>query len=328
MLPVEAAQFRCLAVLAPRECDIGPVSSSVLVDPVVLHEWHPLSALDEIVPFRLHRTLLLGLAISYSRDLHGRPVVWRSESDPSGLFGVAAGTEIDLATLIDPLPTRVKFGYLWTTLGNPDHEIFDIAECDETDRRILNGGSLMVSVSAPRAVENFLDMSHFPYVHTGLLGIEPRTEVVEYTVETTEAQVLATGCKFYQPVAAASAAGGQVTSYTYRVPHPYCVMLYKSVHADPARMDVIALFNQPMTEERIRAHNFLAMVDDVSTDNTLRHFQQLIFGQDKTILESQYPKRLPLDPRAETPIRADKSAIHYRRWLSSKGLTYGVIPAA
>ena len=300
----------------------------MLVDPVVLHEWHPLSALGEVVPCRLHRTLLLGQAISYCRDLDGRPVVWVSEADPSGLVGSASGAEMDPTTVTEPLPTRVKFGYLWTTLGSPDHEIFDIPECDETDRRILNGGSLMVSVSAPRAVENFLDMGHFPYVHTGLLGIEPRTEVVEYNVETTEAQVLATGCKFYQPVAAASAAGGQVTSYTYRVPHPYCVMLYKSVHADPSRMDVIALFNQPMTEERVRAHNFLAMVDDVSTDKTLRHFQQLIFGQDKTILESQYPKRLPLDPRAETPIRADKSAIHYRRWLSDKGLTYGVIPAA
>jgi phenylpropionate dioxygenase-like ring-hydroxylating dioxygenase large terminal subunit len=53
----------------------------------------------------------------------------------------------------------------------------------------------------------------------------------------------------------------------------------------------------------------------------------VIFGQDKSILENQQPKRLPLDTRAETPIRADKSAIAYRRWLTTKGLTYGVIPA-
>jgi hypothetical protein len=33
-------------------------------------------------------------------------------------------------------------------------------------------------------------------------------------------------------------------------------------------------------------------------------------------------------PRAETPIRADKSAIAYRRWLSQKGINYGVIPQA
>jgi len=49
----------------------------------------------------------------------------------------------------------------------------------------------------------------------------------------------------------------------------------------------------------------------VTTPGTslIRRFQQTIFAQDKPILENQYPKRLPLDPRAETPIRADKVAI-------------------
>ena len=83
-----------------------------------------------------------------------------------------------------------------------------------------------------------------------------------------------------------------------------------------------------MTEERCRAHLLQSMIDSHSTITDLRRFQQTIFGQDKPILENQYPKKLPLDPRAETPIRADKSAIAYRRWLSQKGITYGVIPAA
>ena len=43
---------------------------------------------------------------------------------------------------------------------------------------------------------------------------------------------------------------------------------------------------------------------------------------------SQNPKLLPLDPRAETPIRSDRASITYRRWLSDLGVTYGVIPAA
>ena len=93
-------------------------------------------------------------------------------------------------------------------------------------------------------------------------------------------------------------------------------------------MDVIAIFLQPISEEHIRAHMLLCVIDDDQHDSQIRRFQQTIFGQDKPILENQYPKRLPLDPRAETPIRADKSAIAYRRWLSQKGVTYGVIPAA
>jgi phenylpropionate dioxygenase-like ring-hydroxylating dioxygenase large terminal subunit len=90
-------------------------------------------------------------------------------------------------------------------------------------------------------------------------------------------------------------------------------------------MDVIAIFCQPTSEETIRAHLMLSMIDEVNTLAGMRRFQQTIFGQDKPILENQYPKKLPLDPRAETPIRADKSAIAYRRWLSNKGVNYGVI---
>lgn len=280
-------------------------------DPVALHEWHPISAMDELEADVVERTILLDDTIEYTVDAAGEPKVWPAATGPS-----------------HALLTRIKFGYLWTSLGSPTHELFEIEECDESDRRILNGGSIMVSVSAPRAVENFLDMGHFPYVHTGILGVEPRTEVEEYDVDTTDDQVLATRCRFYQPMASAAATGGQMTEYIYRVPHPYCVMLYKSVPTDPSRMDVIALFNQPMSQERIRAHNFLCMVDEVNTITGLKRFQQLIFGQDKSILESQWPKKLPLDPRAEVPIRADKSAIAYRRWLSTKGLTYAVIPAA
>ena len=92
-------------------------------------------------------------------------------------------------------------------------------------------------------------------------------------------------------------------------------------------MDVVALFNQPLTSERINGHMLLSYIDHENSTAAMRSFTQIIFGQDKPILENQHPKRLPLDPRAETPIRADKVAITYRRWLSDLGVTYGVIPS-
>ena len=173
-------------------------------------------------------------------------------------------------------------------------------------------------------------MGHFPFVHTGILGAEPHTEVREYevTIDEKRDEILATECVFYQPQAAAGSSGGIMSDYIYRVPHPYCAVLYKSCPTDTTRLDVIALFLQPVDEENVRAHALVSVIDTTSSDLDIRMFQQTIFGQDKPILENQLPKRLPLDPRAETPIRADKSAIAYRRWLRSKGLQYGVIPAA
>ncbi len=290
---------------------------------VVLDMWHPVAASDEVTPNRVHSTQLLGEAISYTVDTDGQAVVWRNRPElPQGLT-------VDSAQIADRLPVLQRYCFIWTSLGDPPDGIFAIPEFYETDRRTLAAGSIGVHTSAPRAVENFLDMGHFPYVHTGILGVEPHTEVVEYDVDiTVENEILATRCRFYQPMSSLADTTGQLTEYIYRVPHPYVALLYKTAAPDPSRQDAIAIFLQCVTEEQIVAHNFLCMVDDVNTDSELKLFQQKIFGQDKPILENQRPKRLPLAPQAETPIRADKSSISYRRWLSNLGVSYGVIPEA
>lgn len=271
--------------------------------------WHPIAAALELEPDARYESLLLGHGLCYGQSSSGE--LW------------ATG---DTTTGETALPVIERFGYLWTSLGEPDGDLFAIAEAGESDRRALNAASIKVATSAPRAVENFLDMGHFPYVHSGYLGIEPETEVRDYDVAIEHGEVWARNCHFFQPLAAASAEDGQMSEYTYRVPHPYCVMLYKNVPADPTRCDVIALFVQAMTETTLRAHNFLCVVDEASTDTELKRFQQVIFSQDKPILENQLPARLPLAPGAETPIRADKSSSIYRRWLHDLGITYGVIP--
>ncbi len=294
----------------------GGCQNSAVVD-----LWHPISALVE-VGSEVRRTMLLEQWIAYAKVSDGQFVVCRTTA------GAPAGVDaIDGPAC--HLPVKAAYGYLWTSLGTPPDSLFEIPEWDEPDRRRVHGGTIGVATSAPRAVENFLDMAHFPYVHTNYLGAEPLTEVADYDVHVDSAtgELWATRCRFYQPVASATATEGQVTEYVYRVPHPYCVMLYKSYPVDPTRMDVIGLFLQAVTEESVRAHNFLCMLDEVNSDTEMRRFQQLIFGQDKPILENQIPKRLPLDPRAETSIRADKSSVAYRRWLSERGVTYAVIPS-
>jgi phenylpropionate dioxygenase-like ring-hydroxylating dioxygenase large terminal subunit len=68
------------------------------------------------------------------------------------------------------------------------------------------------------------------------------------------------------------------------------------------------------------------VADFASLDQTLRDFQHTIFTQDQPVLESQNPKRLPLDLRAEVHTAADKASSAYRRFLSQQSITFGVIP--
>ena len=228
------------------------------------------------------------------------------------------------------LPVRECHGMVWTSLGAPTRDIVPIPEAEETDRRIVPCGAVTVNASGLRIVENFLDMAHFPFVHTDILGAEPHTEVRQYRAEIRRDvdEVWATDCAFFQPRAAMSARDGIMVDYIYRVATPFAVLLYKTAPASPNRSDVICLFVQPMEPDRCRAHPLLMILDVDASEEALIAFQQTIFLQDRIILENQRPRLLPLEPRAEIPTRADASSVAYRRWLKEKGVTYGTLEHA
>ncbi|MEO0492894.1 MAG: aromatic ring-hydroxylating dioxygenase subunit alpha [Actinomycetota bacterium] len=285
-------------------------ADSVCTNSAILDRWHPVAASHDVADGAVHSTTLLGVPIECRLAAADQAVVTRCD-DPGA-----------------PVAAMVAYECVWACLGDPVEPLFEIDEVGERDRRIVHAGTVGVHVSAPRAVENFLDMAHFPYVHTGILGVEPHTQVKDYEVhvDPDTNDVWATDCEFWQPLAATTSTDGQMSDYRYRVPHPFNVVLYKTTPVDEMRMDVVALFCQPVAPDRIVAHPFLCLLDDDNSVASIRAFQLKIFGQDKPILENQVPKRLPLDPRAERPIRADRVAITYRRWLTELGVTYAVIP--
>ena len=75
-----------------------------------------------------------------------------------------------------------------------------------------------------------------------------------------------------------------MVGYTYRVPHPYCTLLYKTSPLDESRMDVIGLFVRSVAPDRIEAHMILSVIDASNTDSFIRRFQQSSIAQDKPIL--------------------------------------------
>jgi phenylpropionate dioxygenase-like ring-hydroxylating dioxygenase large terminal subunit len=222
-------------------------------------------------------------------------------------------------------PAQSRYGHVWTCPGTPARPLFDIPEADRPGRRLVDVGLVRVKCSPLRAVENFLDIAHFPFVHTDILGAEPQTEVARYDVEIRDNvdEVWATKVRFYQPQAAKSAEGGITTEYMYRVPAPTVSILYKTCPPRPGEWDVITLFVQPLEQDLCEVWPWMALFDDETPMTDLIHFQQMIFVQDRSILENQVPPLLPLDPGMEIPTRADLTSVAYRRWLKRRGYTYG-----
>ena len=279
-----------------------------MIEACVWNEWYPVAVVDDVAPGRQYQSHLLNERISY----------WCT---PDGEFSAQRETSNGSV----PCRTQTRYHLHWVSLGDPADDFFQIAEFAEPDRRIVGAGSMRVPTSGLRVVENFLDMAHFPFVHTGLLGEEPHTEVAPYQVhiDTEKDEIIATECRFYQPQAAKSASGGVDADYIYRVLRPFVAVLYKSSPVDSVRLDSIGLFVQPLSDEQCIAHVVLCLIDEDSSDADLRQFQQTIFGQDLMILANHIPRGLPLDQRFEVPTRADGLSAAYRRWLRDKAIRFG-----
>ena len=58
-------------------------TTPVCTDPVILNQWHAISALDEIATGVVNETLLLDEAISFTVSPDGELVVWRSIAELS-----------------------------------------------------------------------------------------------------------------------------------------------------------------------------------------------------------------------------------------------------
>jgi phenylpropionate dioxygenase-like ring-hydroxylating dioxygenase large terminal subunit len=269
-----------------------------------INEWYPVGLFSQL-DAKGRRTALMGEPVVVALDDRGQAVVATGEGRA--------------------LPVCVRYGHVWSSLGEPRKELFAIPEADQPGRRMVEVGVVRVRCSPLRAVENFLDIAHFPFVHTDILGAEPHTEVENYEAEIREREdeVWATGIRFYQPQAAKSASGGIVTEYMYRAPAPTCSVLYKTCPPRPGEWDVIAIFVQPLAEDLCDVWPWMALFDDATPTTELIHFQQTIFLQDRSILENQIPTLLPLDPGMEIPTRADLTSVAYRRWLKRRNYTYG-----
>jgi phenylpropionate dioxygenase-like ring-hydroxylating dioxygenase large terminal subunit len=181
-------------------------------------------------------------------------------------------------------------------------------------------GPITLEAGAPRAIENFLDVAHFPYVHEGTLGDRSRPEMPDYEVTWRDERPEVDRLLFYQPNPDGESGAG-MAEYDYHVVSPFVATLGKTVAQD--KRLVIALFVTPLSETRSSVTMVAAMNFGEQSDEEIRQFQLGILREDIPIVQSQRPELLPLDLREELHLRSDRLSIAYRQYLRKIGLRFG-----
>lgn len=320
----------------------------MLSDPVLVDDWHPVVACDELARRQVVPVRLLGedLVVWLADD---RPLAWRDLCAHRGtrlslgrveactlrcpyhgwVYG-ADGRCVDIPAQSGVTPPRKarattyravqRYGLVWVCLGASAGEIAPFPEWDDAAFRKLPCGPYSVAASGPRIVENFLDVAHFAYVHADVLGAPDRPEIADYQAVVGDNGVEARGVRVWQPDPYGTGQGDWV-SYTYRVHRPLTAYLLKE-SLGPRFAILLAV----TPHEPARSTVWMCMAMNYGHDlptAKLIAWQDAIFAQDRPILESQRPELLPLDLAAELNIRADRAAVAYRRWLRRLGVTFG-----
>ena len=195
-----------------------------------------------------------------------------------------------------------RYGLVWVSLGEPAGDVPPVPESEDETYAFFVAGRFEIGTSGYRAIENFLDLAHFPFVHPGLLGEESHPEVADYDVEITPDGLVVDNARFWQP-------------------KPTNTLDLDGVDA---MREAIVLTFAPIDEESGIGWLLLASnYDEQYSQEEVEEFTDLIIGQDLRIIESQRPRRLPIHDSEEFSVPADRTSVYYRRWLRSLGVTYG-----
>ena len=214
---------------------------------------------------------------------------------------------------------QIKYGLIWVTFGEPTHDIPTFPEWEDDSYRNIPSGPYHFQAAAPRVIENFLDVAHFPFVHEGSLGDPNHPEIGDYEALITDEGVVSEGIRVWQPNPDGTGVGSEVT-YTYRVFRPLVAYFVKTKGPSFAAYYAVC----PIEELKSKGWVLMSMnYGFEQSAESLIAFQDEVTGEDIPVVESQRPELLPLDLQSELHLRSDRTAIAYRKWLRQLGLTFG-----
>ncbi|MBD2682173.1 MULTISPECIES: aromatic ring-hydroxylating dioxygenase subunit alpha [Nostoc] len=216
-----------------------------------------------------------------------------------------------------------RYGLVWVCLGTPQYELPAIPELDDPSYYKCFFGPIHYHSSAFRAIENFLDFNHIPFVHDGRLGESNHATIDDYKVKVNSDGIHVTDLSVWQ--LNHETGQGEYVSASYDIFRPLTVCLrVRSKVVD----EIMTMFFTvtPVEEEKsiVWRWSCINYADKVPED-VFRNLAHIVFDQDVAIVESQRPRRIPLDLEANFHVPSDRSSITYRRWLKQQGVTFGTV---
>jgi phenylpropionate dioxygenase-like ring-hydroxylating dioxygenase large terminal subunit len=210
-------------------------------------------------------------------------------------------------------PAQERYGLVWVCLsGKPSRDLPVWEELEDPAYHRVCLEPFDWNTSAARQCENFLDISHFSWLHAGTFGNREKPEMDKYTVVHTPGGL---HVDYYYP---ARRADGKLTPFIYDTTFPFSSRIRTS-HEEGCQ-HAIFVTACPMSARKTRIFFWITQDKPFADPAAAVEWEIKIFAEDKRMVESQHPEELPLDLTEEFHIRADQMSTAYRKGLVALGL--------
>ena len=212
---------------------------------------------------------------------------------------------------------KEQYGLVWVCPGEPSAEIPEISQEHDSSFRRINTPVDVWATSTPRLVDNFMDFSHFPWVHAGTFGGAQDPYVPKLDLE----QLDETFYGYRYEVEAANpdeavAVSGSEDETVHRVMTtgftlPFVVR--STIRYEDGLEHILLLLSTPIDDLNSLFTFVVWRNDDHSTDaDEIIAFDLAIGAEDKAMLE-QVPGTLSLGRTGLTNVQSDKPSVEWRR---------------
>ncbi len=223
------------------------------------------------------------------------------------------------AANLQVISAEERYGLIWLCPGEPSGTIPEIAHEQDASFRRINTGVDVWKTSVTRMTDNFLDVSHFPWVHTGTFGREQHLKVPKIKLEALD-----NGWNGYAyDVLAGNPTEAQVSSdsdedmvqrwMTTGFHLPFTVR--STIRYESGLEHILLLVSTPIDDETSYFTFVVWRNDDFDTDpQEAISFDRAIGAEDKVMLE-QLSGVLPLTQTGVASVQSDKASVEWRRRL-------------
>ena len=212
-----------------------------------------------------------------------------------------------------------RYGLVWLCPGEPTAGIPTIAAEDDPTYRRINSGVQRWATSATRMADNFMDISHFPWVHAGTFGRAADQDVPKIELEPLDPDFY--GYRYeveVSNVGATSQSGmtGDVVNRRMTTGFHLPFTVRSTIHYETGLDHLILMCSTPIDDTSSYFTFVVWRNDDFSVPaEEAIAFDRAIGAEDKAMLE-RIPGVLPLDQQATVSVQSDRPSVEWRRQLA------------